>query len=71
MNNTTSLEHEYRTIEVQVREKHKALFDELEQELRDEWIPVWKEQGFDVSKVKVRVSPRVTVSLQEESEEFI
>ena len=71
MNDTTFQEREYRTIEVQVHEKHKALFDQLGQELRDEWTPVWKEQRFDVSKVKVRVLPRITLSLQEEGSETV
>ena len=52
-----------------MREKYKDFFEHIERELLEKWTQVWREQGFDVSKVRVSVSPRITVSLAEDNAE--
>ncbi len=68
-NVTLELIEEYRLVEKDVREKHKDVFDQIEQELLAKWTQVWTELGFDVSKVTIRVEPRITVSMLEEESE--
>ncbi len=69
VNVTLELIEEYRLVEKDVRERNKEVFDQIEQELLAKWTQVWTELGFDVSKVKVRVEPRITVSLEEAKDE--
>ncbi len=67
MNNiTTELDQEFRIVEKQVRDEYTVIFDHIEDELLARWLPIWKEHGFDTSKIRLKVTPRIEVSVVED-----
>ncbi len=62
---TTELDQEFRIVEKQVRDQYSVIFDHIEDELLARWLPIWKEHGFDTSKIRLRVTPRIEVSVLE------
>ncbi len=72
MNNiTTELDQEFRIVENQVRDEYTVIFDHIEDELLARWLPIWKEHGFDTSKIRLKVTPRIEVSVVEDKSKEI
>ncbi len=56
----------YRLVEKDVRAKYSEIFDHIEDELLERWLPNWKEHGFDTSKIRLKVTQRIEVSVVED-----